>query len=149
MVAMLLPATPMCALPRTAASGPEVAILSTGPFCAEVASDVRASGDHLEFNGGGSCRFCPERLTVDTRGEAPSLAAEWGFVGLTLVARHLKQTGCGGSGCDYTLTAWWWQRGAWVVVTGRDGETDDLFGAGPPFEVTWGAIAATCGPGIR
>jgi hypothetical protein len=58
----------------------------------------------------------------------------------------MEQTGCGASGCDYTLTAWWWQRGSWVVVTGSDGETDDLFGAGPPFEVTWGAIAAVCGP---
>ena len=31
-------------------------------------------------------------------------------------------------------------------MTGSDGETDDLFGAGPPFVVTWGAIAAVCGP---
>ena len=144
---VLLPATPMCALPRAPASGPEVATLSTGPFCAKVAQGVRVSGDHLEFDGGGSCRFCPERVNVDTRGQAPSLVAEWGFVGLTPVARRMEQTGCGASACDYRLTAWWWQGGAWVVVTGSDGETDDLFGAGPPFAVTWGAIAAACGAG--
>lgn len=144
---VLPPATPMCALPRAPASGPEVAVLSTGPFCTKVARDVEVSGDHLEFNGGGYCRFCPERVTVDIREEAPSLAAEWGFVGLTPVARRMEQTGGGASGCDYLLTAWWRQGGAWVVVTGSDGETDDLFGAGPPFTVTWGAIAASCGPG--
>jgi len=144
---VLLPATPICALPRVPASGPEVAILSTGPFCAKAARGVQVSGDHLAFNGGGTCRFCPEHVTVDTREEAPSLTVEWGFVGLTPVARRMEQTGCGGSGCDYRLTAWWWQGGAWVVVTGSDGETDDLFGAGPPFEVTWGAVAAACGPG--
>lgn len=149
LVAVLLPATPMCALPRSPASGPEVASLSTGSFCAEAARDVHVSEGHLEFSGGGTCRFCPERVTVDTSDEAPSLAAEWGLVGVTPVARRLDQTGCGASGCDYTLTAWWWQGGAWVVVTGRDGETDDLFGAGPPFKVTWGAIAASCAPGGR
>lgn len=106
---LLLPATPMCALPRAPASGPEVAVLSTGPFCAKVARDARVSPDHLEFNGGGACRFCPERVTVDVRDEAPSIVAEWGFVGLTPVARRMERTGCGGSGCDYTLTAWWWQ----------------------------------------
>ena len=143
----LLPATPMCALPRAPASGPEVAVLSTGPFCAEVARSVRVTGDHVQFHGGGYCRFCPERVTVDTREVAPSLVAEWGFVGLTPVARRMERTGCGASGCEYRLTAWWWRGGAWVVVTGTDGETDDLFGAGPPFKVTWGAIAATCGPG--
>lgn len=121
---VLLPATPMCALPRAPASGPEVAVLSTGPFCARGARGVRVSGE-----------------------EAPSLAAEWGFVGLTPVARRLEQTGCGASGCDYRLTAWWWQGSAWVVVTGSDGETDALLGAGPPFAVTSGAIAAACGPG--
>lgn len=146
-VSAVLAATPMCALPRAPASGPEVAVLSTGPFCARVARGARASGDHLAFDGGGLCRFCPERVSVHTTEEAPSFAAEWGFVGLTPVARRLEQTGCGASGCDYTLTAWWWQGGAWVVVTGQDGETDDLVGAGPPFEVTWGAIAASCGAG--
>lgn len=142
---VLLPATPMCALPRVPATGPELAVLSTGRFCAKAARDVHVAGDLLEFNGGGACRFCPERVTVEVREEAPSLAAEWGFVGFTPVARRLERTGCGGSGCDYTLTAWWWQGGAWVVVTGSDGETDDLFDAGPPFQVTWGAIAAACG----
>lgn len=65
------------------------------------------SGDHLEFDGGGACRFCPERVTVEVREEAPSLASEWGLVGFTPVARRLERTGCGGSGCDYSLTAWW------------------------------------------
>ena len=56
----------------------------------------------------------------------------------------MERTGCGASGCDYALTAWWRQAGAWVVVTGSDGETDDLFGRGPQFDVTWGAITASC-----
>jgi len=141
---VVLPATPMCALPRVRGSGAAVAQLSTGPLCAEVAHDVRVSREKVEFNGGGDCRFCPEEVAVSTSQRAPSLAAEWGLVGFTPVARRLEKTGCGGSGCEYALTAWWWQGGGWVVVTGRDGETDELFGAGPPFDATWGAVAASC-----
>lgn len=54
---VVLPATPMCALPRVRASGPAVAQLSTGPLCTEVAHDVRVSAEKVEFSGGGDCRF--------------------------------------------------------------------------------------------
>lgn len=140
----LLPLTPYCALPRAAESGAPIATLPSGPFCAAVACDPVVA-DGVRFHGGGGCRFCPETVRVRVLEDLPSLDAEWGFVGTKLVGRRVEQTGCGASGCDYTLTAWWWQGGHWVEVTGQDGETDDLFGAGPPFVVTWGAVAATCG----
>ena len=48
-------------IPEIPATGPELAVLSTGRFCAKAARDVHVAGDLLEFNGGGACRFCPER----------------------------------------------------------------------------------------
>ena len=50
-MALLLPATPMCALPRVPATGPELAVLSTGRFRATAARDGHVAGDRAEAPG--------------------------------------------------------------------------------------------------
>lgn len=132
-----------CAVPRRTEEGTVSATSADGTLCAVGAKNISAVPGGFEFDGGGVCRFCPETVSVHFQSKQPEVSARWGLVGDKLVARHVQQTGCGGSACEYEMTAWWRAPGRWVVVRGHDRDSDDL-GGGPPFLATWNTIAARC-----